>query len=57
MLSADQDVNKYAPTPTKSLELNCNEGVVIQLVLDSTQKNEARLDQSILQLVDNVRDL
>lgn len=49
----------------KSLQLNRNEGVVIQqkqfvlfqLVLDTTHKNEARQDQSILQLVDNLRDL
>ena len=65
MLSAHQDVNECAPTPTKSLQLNRNEGVVIQkkqlvlfqLVLDTTHKNEARQDQSILQLVDNLRDL
>ena len=30
MLSAHQDVNECAPTPTKSLQLNRNEGVVIQ---------------------------
>ena len=60
-----QDVNELAPTPTKSLRLNRNEGAVIQqkqrmlfqLVLDSAQKNEPRLDESIVQLVDNLRDL
>jgi len=31
--------------------------VLFQLVLDTTHKNEARQDQSILQLVDNLRDL